>query len=69
MDPDVVLKELREAVQRWHQANAVDFYLHPERLGDNLFQAGTDMAQHFEDLDEWLRQGNFIPRDWRGHGD
>lgn len=54
MDPNEVLKRLREQVGQWHLANTEAHALHAAQQVVNLFT----------DLDEWLNKGGFLPADW-----
>jgi hypothetical protein len=55
MDPDQALKDARAACEHW---------AHGER-GDHDLVAFDDLVNAFEALDQWLRSGGFLPKDWQ----
>lgn len=59
MDPDEVLKKLREAVDKFEQEADPDGGANP------AMDAAADIALRFAVLDEWLSKGGFLPRAWR----
>lgn len=56
MDPDVLLKELRELAKKvrkdYEAGNAID----PDEA--------CELAQKIFDLDEWILKSGFMPREW-----
>ena len=54
MDVSETLVRLREAVTDWHIASGTDTAL----------VAATSVVDHFEQLDEWLSRGGFLPTEW-----
>lgn len=54
MDPNETLRELREAVTRWHEAD----------LFETERGAAEDMAALVDSLDEWITAGGFLPNAW-----
>ncbi|MCA1799790.1 MAG: hypothetical protein LC650_00665 [Actinobacteria bacterium] len=54
MDPDAALEELRE----WYNV------LQDGNLGDHP-NAAQFILETFDDLDNWLISGGFLPRAWR----
>lgn len=55
MDPDARLRLLQFLSRRVNDGDAV---------GDDLIDAGRKLAEHFSDLDDWLRHGGFLPSQW-----
>jgi len=60
MDPNTALADLREAVQK--SLGAV--YRAPTPDRDTLLSLLTDVAESFDNLDEFLSKGGFLPGDW-----
>jgi hypothetical protein len=59
MDPDEALKELRKLVAQ------ADKLLDSE---EDLGPAGellNDVVMHFSGLDEWIKNGGFLPKAWK----
>lgn len=54
MDPDETLRQIREALDRGHEAHSQE-----ERA-----VAFAQAAGLFEALDGWLCRGGFLPSDW-----
>ena len=54
MDPNELLKEIRRLIK------VVDLVEDDEAL----ISVYRDMQYRFEELDEWLSKGGFIPKDW-----
>lgn len=54
MNPDEVLRLLREAVEEYHHASGVDART----------VAGERMVAGWRALDGWLSMGGFLPADW-----
>ena len=60
MDPDVVLEELRELYNEFVQDEGVD------RLKSSQVEAAVvEILTLFDDLDNWLISGGFLPKEWR----
>jgi hypothetical protein len=65
MDPNVALAELK--------AQIVDVIAQMEKLDLNkiptealsAFEAANDVILKFQDLDEWLSKGGFVPDAWK----
>jgi hypothetical protein len=55
MDPNEVLKRLREYVKDWSEAT-----LNRDDSADDL----DTVLDLFDALDTWIAAGGFIPRDW-----
>lgn len=55
MDPDATLTDLRNLI-----ANARSGWLGPV----DMFATLLDVADSFDDLDEWISNGGFLPTDW-----
>lgn len=53
MDPDEVLRTIREIVQRITEDDHVESDL-------------DELADAFESLDLWLSNGGFLPDEWKG---
>jgi hypothetical protein len=53
MDPDWTLNRLRGIISRIL-----------EKV-DKATDLEVDVAEHFLALDEWLKKGGFLPKDWR----
>jgi hypothetical protein len=63
MDPEVALAKARDALARFRAADAAD--------GDPTaayLDAGADLADAFEALDNWMSQGGFPPPGWNFAG-
>lgn len=52
MDPDDTLEEIRTAIKMLDE-------------DENGVEALSILTQSVEALDEWLKQGGFLPFDWR----
>jgi hypothetical protein len=52
MDPNATLKELRRLYKECSESNYVE---------TGLLE---DLAENFNNLDEWLNKGGFLPKDW-----
>jgi hypothetical protein len=61
MDPDEVLKQLRELVEKI-TAISDDHFI--ANVANSEFDIATEMADKFHDLDDWLKSGGFLPKDW-----
>ncbi len=55
MDPNETIREMRELAH-----GISNTYGDEESLW-----AGKCLAEFFEDLDEWISKGGFLPRDWK----
>lgn len=55
MDPNAALARIRELIKDMNTAS------------DDLEAAmiGSELATHVEGLDTWLKQGGFLPHEWR----
>ena len=60
MDPDQILKELRQAV--------VDLYSDLEFDEDDVRLTAEVLADKVAALDSWLTSGGFLPQDWTPKG-
>lgn len=54
MDPNTTLQALRVAVKLMDDA--------PNQFAEATI--GRQIAEHFESLDRWIRNGGFLPADW-----
>lgn len=54
MDVDATLARLRAAESAW---SLVDTF-------EDAARVGAELADAFQDLDEWLSKGGFLPRAW-----
>lgn len=54
MDPNCVLARIRELV-----------VASPDTSGDAVEQL-ADLQEAFDNLDEWLSKGGYLPADWQG---
>ena len=54
MDPDAALQNIREYVDELRDAT------NPEDLAD----AAVNVCEAFDTLDNWLKVGGFLPREW-----
>jgi len=61
MDPDECLRRLRLAAARVREEMNKGF-------GGDPMDDVSDMVDHFEELDGWMKKGGFVPRDWRQDG-
>jgi hypothetical protein len=60
MDPNAALAHAREATQTVLGA------VYDAKANLNEFNyAITDLAETFDNLDEWLSKGGFLPSDWQ----
>lgn len=57
MDPNATLSEARAAYTAF--VRAAD-----EMDSDTYDRALCALAEHFNDLDEWLTKGGFLPSEW-----
>lgn len=55
MDPNAALKACHKAIAEWRDADTIDSQIH----------ALEDLLTHFQGLDDWLKRGGFLPRDWQ----
>jgi len=55
MDPEEVLKTLRELAKKVMETADEPAY--------DL--KAVEMAEKFQELDEWIMSGGFLPKDWR----
>lgn len=61
MDPEEVLKRLRE-LSKEILSNEEDNYT----LGSPLMpDQAIEIAESFISLDNWIKSGGFLPRDWK----
>jgi hypothetical protein len=60
MDPNAALEAMRQAIKALRAAAEGD-------SNDAEIQAGHDVADYAEGLDEWLCKGGFLPDPWT-HG-
>ncbi len=51
MDPNETLEEIRQAIQSL-------------RDGDDPHETADMMASYFEELDDWLCKGKYLPEEW-----
>jgi len=58
MDPEKALEELRELAK---QIIAVEEGTHSFEIPEDA----VEMAEKFQELDEWIMSGGFLPKDWR----
>lgn len=58
MDPDVLLKQIRKEAERVLLQAAVLCSL------NDLEETAESLAKNFQDLDRWLSQQGFLPKDW-----
>ena len=52
MDPNDVLEELRNAIDTLRGG------------GEDPYEVADTIAAHFEELDDWLCKGKYLPEDW-----
>ncbi len=55
MEPDLVLQELRQAVNAWENA--------PPASREE-YEAAERATSAASALDDWISHGGFLPRDW-----
>lgn len=58
MDPDAALLALRTAITEAQDAADGD-------SNDEEIEAWQTVGELFDALDEWLRAGGFLPKEWR----
>lgn len=61
MDPDAALERLRELAAEIIGRTDGESYDYVEITAD----LGDELAETFEGLDEWIKKGGFLPKDWR----
>jgi hypothetical protein len=61
MDPDVLLDNLRTAVKSFMSVVNDDSY-----TSDDVVNVAEDIVYMFDNLDQWLASGGFIPAVWNG---
>ena len=57
MDPNALLAEIEDLSRRVRYPVSTD----PE----DRIALGVELAEKFEDLNEWLSRGGFLPTTWR----
>lgn len=60
MDPDEKLKELRELARQVALSDVGS-----PTLFQSVVQLAESLAEKFEELDEWLQRGGFLPKAWQ----
>lgn len=58
MDPDAALARIRELVEEITQRIDAD-----EEF-DHVDDEANEVADIFRGLDEWIKKGGFLPKDW-----
>jgi hemerythrin len=56
MDPNETLKRIRELLTELEDGD--------EEMSDEMSCLVSDLAEHWDGLDAWLRKGGFLPADW-----
>jgi predicted nucleic acid-binding Zn-ribbon protein len=67
MDPDATYDEiidLRHKIERLTEQAHSEETQDVRKLVAEIAQAGADLAEKFEHLDEWLQNGGFLPGVW-----
>lgn len=54
MDPDELLSRMRLALHKFNNPSYIE----------DIQESAEDIARDFDDLDEWLTQGGFLPQAW-----
>jgi hypothetical protein len=54
MDPNATLRDIREMIESLAMSQSTD----------NLLDLGEELASAFEQLDNWLTGGGFLPDEW-----
>lgn len=54
MDPNELLKMIREDIQEADNAKSTDDFIHHS----------ARLSEHVKYLDEWLTRGGFVPGEW-----
>jgi len=64
MDPDTALERIRELAQEIVERtdNTDNYEYEYDRITADL---GAELAEVFTGLDEWVKKGGFLPKDWR----
>ncbi len=60
MDPDAALAELRELLRSMASYEGKDAFY--------LAGVAEEANEKFNALDEWIKKGGFLPKDWRKDG-
>jgi hypothetical protein len=61
MDPDAALERLRELASEITGRTDGESYDYMEITAD----LGNELAETFENLDEWIKKGGFLPKEWK----
>jgi hypothetical protein len=66
MDPDQALKELRECMREMKELIDSDFTDDMNALAQfaRLMNQANRAVDVFDGLDEWVKKGGFLPKDW-----
>lgn len=62
MDPEATLEACRRLAARLIKRADEERRHHETTNNDTL---GEELAENFNNLDQWLCRGGFLPRDWR----
>lgn len=62
MDPDACLKACRRLARQLIEDADRRSHHHESTTSDTK---GEELAENFNNLDEWIRKGGFLPTDWR----
>ena len=64
MDPNETLKAMRRLSARFIKQSD-DSRSHHESSTNETLDAGSCLAENFQNLDKWLTDGGFLPNDWK----
>jgi hypothetical protein len=67
MDPEATLEILRATVaefQRTYDANQGVSYRSQDSRAETLVDLGDTLAEAFDSLDSWMKNGGFRPSSW-----
>lgn len=66
MDPTAALEQIREKTKAVESIRMTR-RRSPSGRDADLATAGVELAEQFEDLDEWISRGGFLPEPWKPH--
>lgn len=58
MDPDICYQKIKNLIEELNEHGA-------SRYDQTLYDLSHELVSSFEDLDEWIRGGGFLPEEWK----